>query len=185
MSKMTVRIRPLTVTEADAGAFALFRREISAEDERARVALSLDEELRRSFEVFRAELPLPEPNTVLVAFVGSELVGAAVVVWPGVLSPSRDSANLWGMFVLPRVRGLGIGQLLVRQAVAHTFYMGVLRIALQLLRPNETALRLYRSQGFEVCEPDGAAVYFPGSYKDCIHMRIDNPAPDAIAKRTR
>lgn len=172
MSKKTIRIRLLT--EADAETFAAFRREITVEDELARVELPLDDELRRSFEAFRAELPLPEPNTVLGAFLNGELVGVTVVVGPGVLSPSQDSANLWGMFVLPRVRGHGIGQLLVRQTVARTFGLGIPRIQLQLLRPNEAALRLYRSQGFEVCEPDAHAVYFPGSYKNGIHLQIHN-----------
>ena len=179
MSKVTALIRPLKA--ADAEPFAAFRREIPAEDRQEPAELPLDEELRRSFEVFRAGLPLPEPNTVLGAFVDGDIVGAAVVVRPGVLSPSSDSANLWGMFVLPRMRAHGIGELLVRHAVAHTFGLGVRRIRLQLLGPNDTALRLYRSQGFEVCEPDGEAVYFPGSYANGIHMQIHNPLPEAEA----
>ncbi len=183
MSKVTIRIRPLT--EADAEPFARFRGEIPAEDERARATLPLDDELRRSFEVFRAGLPLPAPNSVLGAFASGELVGAVVMVWPGALSPSQDSANLWGMFVLPRMRGHGIGQLLVRQAVAHAFGLGMRCIELQLLKPNDAALRLYRSQGFEVFEPDGNAMYFPGSYQDCTHMRIDNPLPGTLPDGTQ
>lgn len=177
MSKVTVRIRPLT--EADAGPFDGFRREIAAEDDRARETLPLGDELRRSFESFRAELPLPAPNTVLGAFVNGDIVGAAVVLWPGALSLQQDCANLWGMFVLPRMRSHGLGRLLLRQAVEHAFGLGMTCIQLQLLIPNDTALRLYRSEGFEVFEPDASATYFPGSYQDCIHMRIDNPLPGA------
>lgn len=183
MSKMTVRIRPLT--EADAQPFAALRREISAEGEHAWVSLSLDDELRRSFDAFRAELPLPAPNSVLGAFASGELVGAVVMVWPGVPAPAHDSASLWGVFVLPPLRGRGIGQLLVRQAVGHAFSLGMRCVCLQFRKPNDAALRLYRSQGFEVCGPDGNDTHYPGFQEDCIHMRIDNPVPEALPDGTQ
>ncbi len=112
---MTKPVSVRRLTKADAERFAALRREVTA-DNPIPMGLSLEEELGRPMEGFRAQLSYPEPNAAFGAFLEDELVGSAAVAWPSKLPSSRHKVNLWGVFVAPGSRARGIGRALVQRA---------------------------------------------------------------------
>lgn len=175
MTKVTVHIRRMT--EADDPQLAALRREV-AKDNSTSMEPTLDEELSGSFEAYRAQLALPEPHTAFGAFLQDQLVGLVVVTWPGALAVSRHKAVLWGVVVLPHLRRHGLARRLVQCAIDHAFEQGAQRILLQVLTPQEAVLPLYRSLGFQPCEPEPDAVYFGGSYQGGIFMGLSRSDAD-------
>jgi len=163
------------LSEADAERFAALRRAVTT-DNPIPMGLSLEEELARPIEGFRAQLAYPEPNAAFGAFLQDELLGCAAVAWPSKLPSSRHKTNLWGVFVAPGARGRGIGRTLVQHALAHAFGHGVRRVNLLVYLPNEPAVCLYRSLGFEPCGREPEAVRLAGVYHDGLHMSLANHA---------
>lgn len=75
----------------------------------------------------------------------------------GTLCVTRDnedpkSADISALGVLAEYRGQGLGRALLRYAIAFAAGKGIYRIVLSVSAANETALSLYRSEGFEVSE---------------------------------
>ena len=159
------------MTASDAESFSALRRAVTA-DNPIPMGLSLEEELTRSIEGFRAQLSYPEPNAAFGAFRNDELVGSAAVAWPSKFASSRHKVDLWGVFVTPGARGRGIGRALVREAVQHAFSNGVRRVNLLVYVPNEPALHLYQSLGFRQYGTEPEAVFLSGSYYDGVHMSL-------------
>lgn len=63
----------------------------------------------------------------------------------------RHKGFIWGMYVLPDVRGRGIGKALLSQAIAHAESLtGLVQIHLSVVSIQEAARHLYRALGFEV-----------------------------------
>lgn len=166
-----VNIRQLF--EADAERFSALRREVTACNP-VPMGLSLEEELGRPIEGFRAQLTYPEPNAAFGAFIDDQLVGCAAVAWPSKFPSSRHKATLWGVFVAPTARGRGIGRTIVQHAVDHAFRNGVRRVNLLVYVPNDAALRLYQRLGFEPCGSEPEAIFLSGAYYDGIHMSLLN-----------
>lgn len=78
--------------------------------------IRLEEELARPIQGFRDQLSYPDPNAAFGAFLDGKLVGSAAVAWPSKLASSRHKVNMWGVFVAPSCRRLGIGKALVSTA---------------------------------------------------------------------
>lgn len=162
-------IRRLGATDAEA--FSALRRKVT-ELNAVPMGLTLDEELARPIQGFRDQLSYPDPNAAFGAFVAGELVGSAAVAWPSKLLSSRHKTNLWGVFVAPANRGVGIGRRLVTRAVRHAFENGARRVNLQVFVPNPEAVRLYLSMGFVEYGREPDAVCLAGTYFDGIHMSL-------------
>lgn len=145
-----LQIRRLTATDAEA--FSALRRKVTQSNP-VPMGLSLEEELARPIQGFRDQLSYPEPNAAFGAFVKEELVGSAAVAWPSKLPSSRHKTNLWGVFVAPANRGVGIGRRLVAEAVRHAFENGVRRVNLQVFVPNPEAVQLYLTNGIRGIRP--------------------------------
>jgi ribosomal protein S18 acetylase RimI-like enzyme len=156
---------------ADAEAFAALRREVTA-DNPVPMGLTLEEELTRPLQGFRDQLSYPEPNAAFGAFIGAELVGAAAVAWPSKFPSSRHKVTLWGTFVSPRFRRLGLARSLVARAVAHAQANGVRRVNLTVFVPNEPAVRLYQAAGFVACGVEPEAIRIAGTYYDGQFMSL-------------
>lgn len=60
-----------------------------------------------------------------------------------------DRAVLWGMYVTPRVRRRGVGELLVRAVLDEARRRGASEVFLEVTSSNERALELYERCGFE------------------------------------
>jgi ribosomal protein S18 acetylase RimI-like enzyme len=156
---------------ADAEAFSALRREVTGENP-VPMGLTLEEELTRPIEGFRAQLSLPEPNAAFGAFVAGELAGTAAVAWPSRFASSRHKVNLWGTFVSPRFRRGGLGRKLVEHAITHAESNGVRRVNLTVYVPNDPAVLLYESLGFTYCGVESEAVCLNGAFYDGQQMSL-------------
>ena len=156
---------------SDAEAFSALRREITAENP-VPMGLTLDEELARPIQGFRDQLSYPDPNAAFGAFLDGKLVGSAAVAWPSKFASSRHKVTLWGVFVAPGCRRLGIGKAVVSTAVEHAFANGVRRVNLQVFVPNPEALQLYLPMGFTECGREPEAVCLHGTYYDGVYMSL-------------
>lgn len=171
MKKLTSDLTIRQLTPTDAEAFQRLRREVTA-DNPVPMGLTLEEEFTRTIEGFRDQLSYPFPNAAFGAFVSGSLVGTAAVAWPSKFPSSRHKTNLWGVFVTPTYRGVGIGRALVSRAITHAFENGVRRINLQVFTPNAQAISLYNSLGFQVYGNEPEAICINGNYHDGTHMSL-------------
>lgn len=169
MSDIECQTRQLGSTDAEA--FSTLRREVTANNS-IQMGLTMEEELSRSIEGFRSQLSFPEPNAAFGAFVEGELVGSAAVAWPSKFPSSRHKVDLWGVFVSPRFRGIGIARALVKRAVAHAQAHGVRRVNLTVYLPNSPAIKLYESLGFVHCGMEPEAIFIGGAYYHGARMSL-------------
>jgi GNAT superfamily N-acetyltransferase len=80
-----------------------------------------------------------------------------VGVWDDPETPD-DAATLVAMYVVPRARGAGVGELLVQAVVDEAAARGRRRVILEVTEGNEPAVRLYARMGFVF---DGTRHPFP------------------------
>ena len=103
----------------------------------------------------------PTANSIhLGAFVNDELVGT-VGVQRESMAKMAHKAGLWGMYVAPAHRGMGIGRSLVVEALALSkTFSGVRQVTLYVNAVNAGAIALYESLGFVTygVEPSGMCV---------------------------
>lgn len=62
----------------------------------------------------------------------------------------RHGGTVWGVYVRPSWRGLGLSRAMLEAALAWARGNGLRRLELKAVTENEAALRLYKSAGFEV-----------------------------------
>jgi ribosomal protein S18 acetylase RimI-like enzyme len=163
------KIRRLSATDAEA--FSVLRREVTGENP-VPMGLTMDEELARPIEGFRAQLSAPAPNVAFGAFVGMELIGSSALAWPSNFASSRHKSTLWGTFISPRYRRRGIGRALVEEIVRYAQAENVRRINLTVYVPNTPAVSLYESLGFEHCGIEPEAVLLGRTYFDGQQMSL-------------
>lgn len=82
---------------------------------------------------------------IAVAELDGRLVGIAGGYQP---DESPDERGIWGMWVVPEARRLGIGRDLVRAVRGWSKHSGAVRLILWVVETNEPAVALYRSMGF-------------------------------------
>ncbi|MEP7035316.1 MAG: GNAT family N-acetyltransferase [Actinomycetota bacterium] len=95
-------------------------------------------------------------NGVVLASVGTTSAGSAMYSEFGMTDP-RDCA-LFGMWVDPAFRRIGVGRALVDAVVAQARVAGKRRLVLHVVSGNEPASRLYEGAGFVAT---GRTVPFP------------------------
>jgi ribosomal protein S18 acetylase RimI-like enzyme len=100
-------------------------------------AASLDEQLwtRRLAE-----------NVVFLARVGQSEAGSAMYSEPVTAEPG--DCSLFGLWVDPRFRGVGVGRALVGAVIAQARAQGKRRVVLQVVADNDPAAGLYERAGF-------------------------------------
>ena len=112
---------------------------------------------------------------VVGAFRDGELVGTAgFAIQQGQKNAHRG--RLWGMYVQPNSRGMGIGRLLVN-AVLDVARENVELIQLSVVRENRPARRLYDSVGFLEFGMELKASKLGDKYYDEAHMALDFSRP--------
>lgn len=171
MKRLPADLQIRRLTAADAEAFLMLRRKVTQANP-VPMGLALDEELARPIQGFRDQLSYPDPNAAFGAFIGGELIGSAAVAWPSKFPSSRHKTTLWGVFVAPECRGMGVGRKVVAQAVSHAFENGVRRINLQVYVPNAEAIALYLSMGFMEYGREPEAICLDGTFYDGVHMSL-------------
>ncbi|MPM58622.1 hypothetical protein SDC9_105454 [bioreactor metagenome] len=166
---MDIDIRQLNASDAEV--FSALRRIVTA-DNPVPMGLSLDEELTRPLQGFRDQLSAPSPNAAFGAFIDGQLRACAAVAWSNRFASSRHKAILWGCFVDPDFRQEGLGRRVVGRALEHASGHGVRRVNLTVYLPNDAAVSLYTSVGFEPCGRESEAVYLDGRFHDGQHMTL-------------
>ena len=112
---------------------------------------SYEEEAVHSVEDFASRFRRSDPATeVLGAFRNGTLVGTLGFYRHGQIK-ARHRASLWGMYVAPEQRRHGIGEALLREAIARARIVGdVEQLELTVVTGEEPARRLYVAAGFKV-----------------------------------
>ena len=153
----------------DALAFSGLRQAVTR-DNPVPMGLSIEDELSRTLDSFRAQLAAPLPNAVFGAFVGDELVATAAVSRSGPFGATRHKFVMWGVFTAPHHRRRGLSRWVVLAALTHAFDSGAHRVNLQVYVPNEAAVAMYRTLGFTEygIEPD--AICLDGRYHAGVLM---------------
>lgn len=159
------------LTASDAEAFSALRRAVTAENP-VQMGLSMEEELGRSIESFRAQLSAPAPSAVLGAFVDAQLVATAAVSPAGAFRSSAHKMVMWGVFTHPAFRRRGLCRALVSAALDHACHAGVRRVNLLVYLPNDAAVGLYRSLKFVEFGREPEAIQLQGACFDGLHMSL-------------
>jgi RimJ/RimL family protein N-acetyltransferase len=87
-------------------------------------------------------------SPIFGAFKDGVLVGTCGLKREG-QTKRRHTAMLWGVFVAPEARGLGVCRRLLEVAIAHARTLpGLLQLQLTVLTTNAAAIHLYEQHGF-------------------------------------
>jgi len=106
------------------------------------------------------------------AWEGAELVGTVALQFAA-KPKTRHGVLVIGMYVKPRLRGKGIGRLLMRAAIeAAAARPEVQVLTLTLTEGNEAALHLYKSMGFTAWGVEPLAILTSDGLKGKVHMAM-------------
>lgn len=155
--------------QTDAPALIALRLEVAAVNEAA-MGVSFAEEQARPIQSFLDHLDPEGPSVLFGAFVGAELVAAAGLHQASRLPSSGHKSVLWGVVVSATRRQQGLGRLVVGAALSHAFSTGARRVNLSVYVPNEAAICLYSSMGFEQYGTEPQALFLAGKFYDAQLM---------------
>lgn len=170
--KAAVAIRRLGA--ADAAAYRDLRLEGLAAAPEA-FGAAWEEEAARPLAWFAERL---ERNAVFGGWVVGD---AALDGVAGLLVPEaaklRHKGVLWGLYVRPRARGVGLGAALVARVLGHA--RGVVEeVRLSVVASNAAAARLYEAAGFERYGLERRALKVAGRYHDEALMAVRFGEPE-------
>lgn len=107
---------------------------------------------------------------VFGAFAGDRLVGVAGLRFAR-RERTRHKATLFGLSVLPRFRGQGIGRALVEAVLGQAQAAPPTHVVqLKVAQSNIPALRLYASCGFEPFGTEPYAIRVGAQFESIVHM---------------
>ena len=160
---MTVSIRKATVDDAPAvaavinaviaeGRYTLFDRPFSDEEERTFIA------------------SLGDRSVLHVAVAHDSIIGVQCVDRFATFADSVSHIAHIGTWLLPEVRGEGVGKQLWSQSLAFARNHGYRKAVISVLAHNERALRFYRSVGFRDIGIAREHVRLNGAYHDEIFL---------------
>ncbi len=97
-----------------------------------------------------AEIDASRDNALFVAERAGEVVGTfQVTLIPGLVARGRKRGKIESVHVAPESRGLGIGALMIRHALAFAGENGVGLVELSSNKSRTDAHRFYRNLGFD------------------------------------
>ncbi|MFF3374522.1 GNAT family N-acetyltransferase [Streptomyces sp. NPDC002680] len=112
-----------------------------------------------------------DPRDHLVAATGDgRVVGYVKLARPTPLASNAHVRQIQGLAVSDEARGMGVGRLLIRAAVAEARRRGALRLSLRVLGHNAPARRLYESEGFVVEGIQPREFLLDGEFVDDVLM---------------
>lgn len=147
-----MEIRTLTVD--DAGEWLRLRLEALKGDPEA-FGASFEEYQSLSLEEVKKRLWSSDDAFVMGAFDDGGLTGMAGFYREKGLK-TRHKGYIWGVYIMPAKRGKGIGRSMLEALLGRAARVkGIKQILLTVATPQEAAVRLYHSLGFETfgCEP--------------------------------
>ena len=119
----------------------------------------------------RSHFHCTDENFVLGAFgEDGRLIGVAGFYRAAPLK-LRHKGFVWGMYVAPESRGMGVGRALLSSIIERGKSLpGLEQICLDVVMVNGAARGLYLSQGFQVYALEREAMKQGGEYYDVEHM---------------
>ena len=126
---------------------------------------SLEAEATQKLEWFAERL---RHNTIFCAWRGAELLGIAG--FQAQAGAKRDhKGNLWGVYVRPSGRGVGVARMLAERVIEHA-RAHVEQLQLTVVSTNERARRLYAHLGFTEYGIEKHGLKYGGAYFDQVLM---------------
>lgn len=116
--------------------------------------------------------------TLVAELPGRGLVGTASV---GIGFTPKDAHRglVWGVYVAPEARGMGVGQRIMQELIERASRNPSLRnLHLAVVRSNDRALQLYESLGFTQYGLDVDALYVNGEFLSEILMSMNLRSAD-------
>ena len=127
---------------------------------------SYAEEVDTPVSTVASRLTARPDGTVFGAFRGAELVGV-IGIERERLRQLAHKATLWGMYVSPECRRVGIGRALVIHALGVAANeLRVLRVNLTVNTSNAAAIALYESLGFKTFGTEVGVLMVNGQFHD-------------------
>lgn len=156
----------------DAAAWLKLRLEALERDPEA-FSASLEEYRSLTLDEVRRRLWSGADAFVVGAFRDSRLLGMAGF-YREKGAKSRHKARIWGVYVTPEARGVGIGQKTMRALLDRGKSIdGVEQVLLSVAVTQQAAIRLYRSLGFASYGREPRAVKVGERYIDEEYMVLD------------
>jgi RimJ/RimL family protein N-acetyltransferase len=139
-------------------------------------ATSYEEFIQRDNPLERIKENLTtQGNFTFGAFENEELVGVVSLLQENALK-IRHRANIYAMYVTPKMRGCGIGKALLLEAIKKASAIpGIEKLNLSVVSTNEKAKKLYITLGFEVFGKEEKALKINETYYDEDHMVLFLP----------
>jgi len=138
------------------------------------------ESARRGGQVWRQRL---RDNGVLLARVGRTSAGSAMYSGYGIADPGECA--LYGMWVDPRFRRIGVGQALVQAVVARARAEGKRRVVLYVVAGNTGARLLYEREGFVATGRSVAHPHDDQLSEDELKLEVQEDLPANPVRRSR
>lgn len=153
----------------DAGAFQQLRLEGLRRDPIA-FAAHYEEEASTDISAIATRIAPAADRVVVGAFEGGVLVGIAGLEREARRN-TRHKALLWGMYVAPGFRGMGLGRHLLNYALDKAAEMhGLRQVNLWVNATAASAVRLYRAAGFDEVGTERAFLMVDGLSQDLTLM---------------
>jgi ribosomal protein S18 acetylase RimI-like enzyme len=157
------------LTEADAEAYSEIRAEALAGDSYA-FGSSVQEHRLLSMQELAARITDSRDKFVCGAFQGSRLIGTAGF-FRGRNIKERHKGNIWGVYVGPEFRGKGIARSMMSKLIDRVAGLNdIEQLVLAVGTRQVSAVRLYRSLGFETFGCEKHALKIGSDYIDEEHM---------------
>ncbi|MCO4881911.1 GNAT family protein [Paraburkholderia caribensis] len=159
-------LRPLN--ENDAAVFAKLRLK-AIDDSPSAIWPTLDEERARPLDIVAAQIrPTPE-QIVFGVFDQHMLIGIAGLKQEP-YAQLRHKGMLWGVFVDPLYRNVGVARELLGAALTHARNMQLRQVHLRVNTENHRARQLYVTSGFTGYGTERRAMCVNGRYFDEENM---------------
>lgn len=105
--------------------------------------------------------------------VANGMAVGVISVMPGPKAKNLHVAQIHGMYVSKGLRGKGIGEMLLRQAISEIrSWDGIRKIDLGVIADQEAAIGLYRKCGFNLAGRLSGELQFNGDFYDELLMEL-------------
>ena len=144
----------------------------SLREEPASFASSYEEEWDRSMHVIENQLTTRDDCGIFGAFDGARLVGVAGLERENLRKLSHK-AFLWGVYVVPDMRGSGISNMLIAEALEFgRSVLGVAQVNLTVNAKSTAAFKVYTSLGFQEYGFERDSLMIGSDVYDAVHMSL-------------